>query len=249
MNTRYSCALDGVSPERLDACILVTDITEMAPRCQVVTSATLRHGLRHLRRVRQSLTVRISFLLREYDPVQRRAAMQKLFAWAEGGGVLTTSDRPGQQLRVECDTLPAMSALCWLDEMSLSFTAYETPFWESAEMTESADGLLLLPGTADEAPVDAQIVHQGSGTLTEMTLRCGDTAISLQGLALSPGAEISIRADNGVLHILNSGESLLMHRTPESHDLLLAPCGVATTVSAEGDQPLSASFRARGRYL
>lgn len=252
MSNRFSCALNGISPESLDSAIRVTDLTELPPAYRVVTAPTLRHGLMLLRRVRELLTVRISFVIAEQDPARRRALLSQLHAWAEPGGVLTVSDRPGQQLTVTCDTLPMLSALCWTDEVQLEFTAYGVPFWEYAEetyVTTASNATLLLPGTADECPVSVTVAHTGSGTLTTLTLQCGDTQMTFEGLSLAPGGVFTLLYKDGLLHADAEGESVLMKRTGDSHDLLLADCGTETVVSVTADQPVSAVFHARGRLL
>lgn len=252
MTNRFSCTLNGVSPESLDAAIRVTDLTELPPRRRVVTAPTARHGLMLLRHVRESLTVRVSFLIAEYDPARRRALLAKLHAWADPGGILTVSDRPGQQLTVVCDTLPMLSALSWSDEVTIEFTAYRVPFWEYAEETTVATAshaTLTLPGTADECPVGATVAHIGSEPLTTLSLQCGDTQMTFDALSLAPGGVFMLRMEDGLLRADADGESVLMKRTAYSSDLLLADCGTETAVSVTADQPVSAVFHARGRLL
>lgn len=252
MTNRFSCTLNGVSPESVDAAARVTDMTELPPRMRVVTVPTPRHGLRLLRRVRESLTVRVSFIIAEYDPVRRREVCQKLHAWAARGGELTVSDRPGQRLIVECDTLPTMNALSWSDEMSIELTAYAVPFWEEAaetSVTTAEAAALLLPGTADACPVGAEVTNLGTEALTSLTLRCGDTQMTFEGMSVPAGGVFSLRHEGGVLIAEAAGESALMHRTDGSHDLLLADCGEETEVAVSGDQPVSAVFHGRGRAL
>lgn len=252
MINRFSCTLNGVSPQSVHSAIRVTDLTELPPRLRVTTVPTARHGLRLLRRVRESLTVRVSFLLADYDPVSRREALAALHAWACPGGILTVSDRPGQQLQVECDTLPMMSALCWSDEISIDFTAYAVPFWETAEETSTAttgSAALTLPGTADDCPVCVEVANTGPDALTALTLQCGDTQIAFEGLAIPPGIVLSLGYRNGLLYAEADGVSVLMQRTASSSDCLLADAGSAVSVAVTADQHVSAIFHGRGRFL
>ena len=252
MTTRYDCALNGIALSSLSAAIHVTDVTELPPVQRVAAVPTARHGLKLLRRVRERLTLHVSFIIHEYDPAARRSVLQSVYAWAEQGGLLTVSDRPSQQLQVECDTLPGMSALGWLDEMTLSFTAWETPFWEAALRTAVTTGdnaTLLLPGTADDVPVSCAVVNLGDGPLTALTLAVGDTAITLEDMAVAPGGSVEVIADAGPLQIRSGSASLMHLRTGASHDLLTADSSVETAVTVTADQPVSAVFSARGRYL
>lgn len=252
MTPRFSCALNGVTPDAIDPALRVTDLTELPPRRRVATLPAGRHGLRLLRRVRESLTIRVSFIIPEYDPVRRRSLLSRLHAWADPGGVLTTSDRPGQQLRVVCDTLPMLTAMSWSDVIHIDFTAYAVPFWECETVTQIAtadDAVLVLPGDAEEVPVSCRVTNTGSEPLTTLTLRCGDTQITFTGLGLAPGGVLTLETEGGLLRAEAAGESVLMLRTGESSDLLLADGSKETPVSVRADQSVSAVFMGRGRLL
>lgn len=252
MTSRFSCALNGVTPESIDPALRVTDLTELPPRRRVTSVPTVRHGLQLLRRVRESLTIRVSFVIPEYDPVRRRQLVSRLHAWADPGGVLTTSDRPGQRLIVACDTLPLLSALSWSDTIHIDFTAYALPFWEYEEETQistAGTATLTLPGDAEEIPVACEVMNAGDAPLTTVTLRCGDTQMTFAGLSIAPGDTLSLGYTGQLLTATAAGSSVLMHRTGDSSDLLLADGGKPTAVSVTADGRVSAAFHARGRLL
>lgn len=252
MTPRFSCALNGVTPESIDPALRVADLTELPPRRRVASVPTLRHGLQLLRRVRESLTVRLSFIIPVYEPARRRALLQKLHAWGDPGGLLTTSDRPGQQLQVVCDTLPMLSAMSWSDEIHMEFTACTPPFWEYAEetsVTTTGAATLLLPGDAEEIPVACEATNLGSEPLSTLTLSCGDTQMTFTGLSLAPGEALHLWLEDGLLHVTGGSESLLMCRTADSSDFLLADGGREEAVQVTGDQPVQAVFHGRGRLL
>ena len=252
MTPRFSCALNGIPPESIDPALQVTDLTELPPRRRVTSVPTVRHGLQLLRRVRESLTIRVSFIIPEYDPVRRRTLVSQLHAWADPGGVLTTSDRPGQRLIVVCDTLPMLSALSWSDVLHIDFTAYTLPFWEyecETQVTTDSSEELLLPGDAEEVPVACEVTNTGAAPLTAVTLRCGDTQMIFSGLDIAPGGVLSLSCSGGLLTAAANGASVLMQRTGDSSDLLLADGGKAVPVSVTADGAVRAVFHARGRLL
>jgi hypothetical protein len=241
-----------VSLDSLDACIHISDYTELPPQRRVVTAATASHGLRLLTRVRESLTVTVSFRLCCADPAQRRTLLQKVLAWAHPGGLFTTPERPGQQLHVQCTGSPTVSSMTWLDELTLSFTAYDQPFWEGCDAvsrTITSEGTLLLPGFAVDSPVDCTVTNLGSHSITTLQPSCGDTRMTFDGLALAPGSVFQLQTAMGILQASTDGESCLMQRSADSSDFLLAPCGRECAIAAVADQPLQAVFSARGRYL
>lgn len=252
MSNRFTCALDGVSLDGVCPGLRVTDVTELSPRMRTVTQPSAGHGLRLLRRVRESLTVRVNFLIPEYDPAKRRDALTQVSRWAARGGYLTTSERPGQRLRIDYCTVPVMSALGWSDEVDLEMTALASPFWETeteyAASTAAASSL-KLPGFGVDCPVSCDVYNNGEGPLTRVALTCGGTQMTFEGLSLQPGEFLQISAgSDGVLTATAGDASVLMHRTAGSHDLLLAAAGGATDVAVEADQAVRAVFRARGRY-
>lgn len=252
MSNRFTCALDGAPIEGVHAGLRVTDMTELAPRMRTVTQPSAGHGLRLLRRVRESLTVRVNFIIPEYDPARRRDALTQVSRWAAKGGWLTTSERPGQRLRIDYCTVPVMSALGWSDEVDLEMTAIAVPFWETeaeAEVAVTGSGVLSLPGSAEGCPVHVTVMNAGTAPLTTVTLSCGDTQMTFEGLELSPGGLMEISENAGVLTAWAEGASVLPCRTAGSHDLLLAAGGRDNPVSAAGDQAVTATFRARGRFV
>ena len=241
MMTRYSAWLDGLPLHEIDPTIYILDIQEEPAQMDVSTAAKAGgFGRFVVMRQRQTLSVTISFAIREYDVTRRKAIMQKVVTWAKGGKYLSINDRPGQRLRVEVDELPTIaSALRWTQELSITFTAYAFPFWENDyadSMTTSGAASMMVMGDADAAPVDVSITPSGSS----VTVKADKTTITLHDV--SGNIEIS-HGDDGILRITSSGESILSHRTPESSDDLTATPGRVNELFVEGG---TATFRVRG---
>lgn len=248
--TIHDCTLNGVSLSGLDKRICVLDVQEDAPEVAFVTHALARGGQRQ-QQLRRSLTVHIHFAIHETNPSRRKAVLQAICAWAMPGGTLTLADRPGKHLQAVCTAMPAIATEDWTAPMTLAFTTTHCPWWEDASPTTvsgSGSMTLTLPGTADFAPVDAQITNTGAETLTRLTVRCASSFIIFDGISLSPGSTLHLATTDGVFSAKVDGESVLAHRTAGSDDLLLAPCGQSCSVSVLGAQALTATFSARGRY-
>ena len=173
-------------------------------------------------------------------------------AWAEKGGVFTSTDRPGLQLQVVCSSMPGVSAKDWTAPLTLSFTTTRCPYWEDKDVVSvSANGTVTLkaPGTVDYVPVDAVITNSTPETLTQLTVCCGSTQMIFNDISLPPNNMLMILYSNHTLLAMINGMSVLPCRTPASSDLLLAPCGKGTTAYATSGQTLQATFSVRGRYL
>ena len=250
MRTRYEVFLDGTPLSAVDPAIHVTDVEECAPEEALRTAARLGgSGMQLLSRRRESLSVRVSFMIREYDPARRKAVLGEVLAWA-AGACLTLEDRPGQRLRVVCTTPPALqSALRWTDELQMVFTAYAFPFWESeapvtARATGGSGSVLLRPaGTAESCVLQARLVNRGSGALTCATISAGGQRMAFEGMQIAPGESLTMLLRGGLLTLP------VAFRTPDSADEIRLPQRQSSTVTFTADQSVEAEFFVRGVWL
>lgn len=259
MIMRYRCAIDGKELDAIDESIYITDIRETAPkmRTESVLNA-IYSGTRITRRTRQSLSVKISFAIRERDVFQRQRIMQQINAWAKEG-YLTLSTRPGQRLRVIPEALPATdSALRWWDTLTMDFAAYALPYWQdqipTSAVLSGTEGTktVFVPGDAweeEDVFVEADVTNKGSASMNALTLTAGDTYFRFASLNLPPGKTLNITyEDDGILRILTDGASALAKRLPESSDDLRLPIGKSGALSVSADQSVSMTYRFRGVY-
>lgn len=243
--SRHQVWLNGQALHSLHPAIRITDVLEPAPHQLLTTAARAAgNGVHILRQARQSLSVEVRFVIREYAPARRKAVLQAVQAWASPGGILTLGDRPGQQLCVIAQELPCLqSALAWADTLSLCFTACQSPYWEQALPTVFAPGPVVLPGNGPAAPVDLRWVSPGgqAAFLAETPL----SRIHLN-LPTARGQVLTITHRAGVPVITLDGQDVLFSRTPDSSDDLLLPCGVPGSISVT---PGECTLEARGRWL
>lgn len=261
MNTRYAVWLDNHGLHDLDETILITDIQEASPRMRITTADNARYeGQRVIRHTRQSLSVTISFLIREYDAARRKALCTQVCVWAANGGWLTTSDRPSQRLQVLCESLTAASSLHWTEPLSITFTAYEQPYWQDehpvlypADVAAGVESILtLMPqGNAPHTFLEADIINTASSTMTELSIRAGDAQFHLADSALLPAGEtLHIAYDrHGFLTIRNGSTSMLHARSASSSDDLLMAPGQACDVGVTCSQRAHVVLKTRGLYL
>lgn len=252
MLLRFEATLNGVAFSNIDEKLILRDIEEMRPReTQNESPRATYPGTRVSSRVRRALSVRLIFCVREYDITKRADVLDKVAKWAANGGWLTINSRPGQRLYVRPDEMPSMgSSLKWTDDMYMTLTAYENPFWEDATATTiTANGYLKPEGTYPMAYVSCDITNTAQAALTTLTINCGSTKIRLEGLYLTNGQTVSIGyTDDGILQITANGVSALAKRTPDSSDDLMIRSGVSTWVSVTANTTVSRVFSTRGRY-
>lgn len=254
MPDRCMCALNGVWLHQLDDAIHVQDIVELPPRLRIVTANRPDAGSHLLERIRESLSVEIHLTIEAYDVQVRQGLLHQVITWAEGGGMLSLSSKHGWQLPVVCTQLPTCSHLHWLDTLTITFTAYATPYWQDdtpCTFTTQGACKLSVPGTAPDTPLDLTIRNVSDEPLTSITIQAAGT-LSFTGLSIAPGEALRIHHDTGVFGAeMTSGDvalSALSCRTMNScDDLLLIPgCDNVFTISA--NVAITATGAYRGRY-
>lgn len=182
MADRLYCALNGTTLRDLDARIHLLDVEELAPAVRMVTASRIGGGLHLLRRQREQLSLRVRFLIEEYDIAARHQLLHLVAAWAEAGGVLTLHEDGKRVLRVVCTQYPTMSTLNWLETLSLVFTAFSCPYWEDAAETSSFN-------SAGDSAVSTP------SSVSRPTLRTGsrgDSVRLLQTLLNRAGYELAV---------------------------------------------------------
>lgn len=254
MITRYQAWLDGQGLHDIDPTIIITDIQELVPEDNIATAGIgVRSGLRVLRKQRDSLSVSIRFMIREYSTARRKAIYDEIVTWAHDG-ILTINDRPDQRLHVVCEILPTVpSALQWTNNLTITFTAFTLPFWEAvypttATVTGSSGTATLYIMGNEPCNLEADVQNTSGGTINTLTISANGTAFSFAGLGLDSGQTLSILYEDGILAARIGTRGVLTTRTEtSSDDIILKPCtSNAVTVQAGGS--VKAIIRARGLW-
>lgn len=247
----FECAVNGVFLSDLPYNIVLYDMTEAASESVTSTPKSISDGAVFVRKQRESLFFTLRLAIREQDTARRTAAFAAVQGWAKGGGTLTRSDRPDQELLIDHVQQPVMqSALKWTDIVDITFQAYAFPFWQGVEpvtVTLNDDGSITVPGTADTAKASAVITPDGE--LTAVTISTGACVVSLEDLSIPAGQALTIGYDDsGYMRIESGGESLLLNRTVDSSDELCVLCG-GDTASVTANTAVTVELTARGVWL
>lgn len=256
MTSRYSVTLNGNSMSAINSNLLILDVSYEAPDYGIsILRNAGNNGARVTGRYNEMSRVTITFELHIYDIVQRQTACQDVVKWAKNGGTLVINDRPNQRLKCLCSEFPVIgSALRWTEPLSITFVAYEVPWWEdSTATTQTTSGnydenQMNVPGNAGDARVSATVTANASVTFIE--LHVGDTMIRLENLSLSENDVVSIGYDERqLLYIKKGNTSLMSKRTPGSSDELLAVSGTSNDVTSETDGSITVVFSVRGCWM
>ena len=254
MRSRYEVWLNNIALSSIDPKILILDIRYMTP--PVTNSGyTLagRHGSYLYRRYVEKASVGVQFAIRAYNTAERQAVCAEVAKWAKKGGVLQSSDRPGQRLRCVCESFPAVSSvLGWTDTLQMVFTAFSLPFWEEElEKTltltgTSASGSLYVPGNIDGALIGASI--KANAALSSVNLTANGKTLSLTGLSVSSGQIINITYDDALIQSIKVGSTSLLNKRTGADDLV-AKCGENNALSMSASASVGATFKVRGLWL
>lgn len=252
MITRYDVGMNGVSLSTIDDTIFVTDIREKDPKQSIDTVPMINGGTRYLRTNRTSVSIEVRFAIREYDPFRRRLVCSHVREWARRG-FLSTSDRPGQRIRVVCEKLPTVdSALKWTADLDMQFTAYEKPYWEAdipyTYTLANGENSVMPPGDMT-GNCTADLFVSALGPINSMSIRTPVSAIQFEGLDMIAGDKMSFEYDNtGLINIRINGEPSLGKRTANSSDDLFLEAGKVNNVVLTCDGNADVTIRTRGRY-
>lgn len=261
MRTRISAALNGEELHSLDSAIVMQGVDEGAASWNISTGGRAGNVGQHVNRIEKRYRdVIVNFAIAEMrDMIRRADILQRVCAWAAGGGDLTISYRDRQKLRVVCASLPAVKSLDqWAETYSITFRAYEVPFWVSMDATTAT----ISAGTSGSASMrlkesaGGKLCFEASngsgGTVDSVSVGANGKSIIFSGLGLGNG-EVLVGDYDGKdiqrLRIRSGGSyrSVLNKRTTGSDDDILLKCG-ANTISVSSGAALSWNLYTYGRW-
>ena len=179
---------------------------------------------------------------------ERRAVIDLVNQWALGKGWLRMTGMENRRLYVERVVLPTVNDLWdWTAEYTISFLAYNVPFWqdvtETAFTTGTAAGgsrTLDVPGNV-RTVMNATFTNKSGKTIDTLTIDAGGNAIKLSGLGLSGSGQVVISHGNdGRLRITADGANVYA-KYSGADDLYLDPGTRTVAFSASRAGILTAS--------
>lgn len=257
MISRYNVWLNGVSLAGINPQIYVSDISYRAVEINRDNAHRAgNHGTYRGNEYIESLHVDVLFQIESYGTAERQELLQQVAAWARKGGWLETSDRPYKRLYVVCDVYPSInSAMRWLDTITMTFSAYELPFWqEKIPNTVSVTAAADTDGSAKlfcqgyfPANLEAEITPGAS--IETLSISVAGKTMAFDGLTDAGKIKISYTDDRNILTVTQGDTSVLDKRTAASADDLPLVPGEYNTITVHGSAALSAVFSVRGLTL
>lgn len=263
MKTRISVSLNGKQLHELDDLIIIQSVNESKPNMTRSTASTTGlNGMFMTSFERQSIDVTVSFSIRTVRDYKKRIeVLDKVNAWAIGGGLLRTNYQDGKVLSVVCDGLAgAANVKEWTGEYDLLFKAYAIPYWQGSvqsftwERKNSVSATIKMNGTT-KSVMSFEVNNTSKNKVDRVTVSTGQSSITFDGMGLEPGESL-VMAYNGrntqYINIYKSDGTLKKHangcRTKESSDELVVNSG---NNSISISCPYSVDFRlyGRGRWL
>lgn len=253
MRSRYEVILNGIALSSIDPKILILDVKPIQQDIQTSTFRVAhRDGARINRRYVESAGVTISFEIHEYSIRRRQEICSAIVRWAKNGGELETNDRYGQFLKCVCSKKPYIdSAMKWTTPLSMTFTAYEIPYWQekipaTVQLTgTSATGSLYVPGNVDGALVEVNA--KANASLSTVTFGVNGRTLTLSGLSVTANQVIKITYDDQAIQSIKVGSTSLLDKRTGVDDLL-ANCGEGNVFTLSAGASVDATFSVRGLW-
>lgn len=253
---RYEAWINGIGLTTLSDKIYLIDIQESAPKIALSTIENAKYGgLRLTERTRQRLDVTLTFLVRERNGELRAEILEDILAWI-ADGELSVNTRPNQVLQVKYTDLPAVgSSLRWTDTLSVTFTAYNTPYWLAAKPTRKTAAcvatvekeIIIAPvGTAETTMLEFSLT--ASDDVDSVVIASNGYTITLSDIGAVSGDVIAGTYDaDGYQHFTLNGASIYEKRTGDDDIPMNCRQPNTVTVTTDGDATFTAI--ARGRFL
>ena len=189
-------ALESVAPVKIED-IRVSPI-QLLP---VSGQRTLRFGADFVRMSGGTRAVVISFALLTNDHEIRQKQLQAITQWARSDMPkrLTIPYYPNVYLECICTSLPEPSIRQWWESrLTLTFTAFDNPYWTSIEEKSAACGtafyvngdappLMQIRNTFASAASN-QSYSDGTNTMTFSSIQAGDMVIDLNRQTAAVGS-------------------------------------------------------------
>lgn len=191
-------------------------------------------------------------------PKKRIARRRELFDavkdWAMQKGWLTSNEMPGRRMYVDKTVIPGGGDMWeWTSEYTVTFRAYNVPFWQDETPTEVRSGaqnsgsFTLAVNGNEQSVVDATFQNKSGATINNFWIQANGNRITLANLNLGGSETLTIHhGTDGLLRILK-GSTSVYEKYTGADDLFVKPGNNA--VSFQADRAGILTAQCYGRYV
>lgn len=261
----HRVALNGVELDELDERINIKAVEEGAGKETISAASTAGgSGQRITGRHRDTMdvVVKFSMTILPEELEERTGVLEKVKAWAAGGGYLTLNYKPNRRAHVVCVQAPGAGDLYeWTTVYSITFRAYALPYWEEATENSKKSGIaasgrvdLEIAGS-EQTEADIELDNRSGMQINSATVNADGSVMGFTNLGLGGGEKLVIRHEiidgQRLLRILIEGSgarSVMDKRTEDSADDLYVRPGTRT-FRFSADRACQMTVKVRGRFV
>ena len=168
-------------------------------------------------------TVAFAIDVSKRDMALRREIFDAVIAWANRTGWLQFSTIPGRRLYVDKVVIPGAGDMWeWTNEYTITFRAYNVPFWESETAatsvlasTASGTASIEVGGTAPGV-LDMSLRNMSGATINNVTIWLNGKNMALTGVNLASSEVLTVthpHESGGLLRIYAGSRNVYAIRT------------------------------------
>ena len=265
MRLSHRVALNGVQLDEVDDRIMIQRV-ETGDGKENVSAVSLagRSGSRVTGQHRDSLDITIKFCIRyrKRNMAERTEVLEKVNAWALGGGWLTVNFKTNRRICVfRAQPVSEGDPWDWTKEYQLVMRACGMPYWQQESpvilQRQNTSSVTLRLGVegSEESPLEVSFQNTSGGTVNTFTVNTGESSMSFSSLALANNETLVIdHHDTGkkcVLRIRIRGtggtyrSAMAKRSTASSNELTVSPGTHDIAITAGGQGKVTVSSYGR----
>lgn len=261
----HRAALNGVYMDELDERINIKSIEEGAGKesiSAVATAGSAGQRITGRHRDTMDVTVKFSMLIGWEELEERESLLEKVKAWAVGGGYLTINYKNNRRLYVVCAQAPGAGDIYeWTNVYTITFRAYALPYWEE-ETPVSASTDVVASGSVSvevngSAETDAEVIidNRSGMTINTVTITGAGKQMRFESLGMAGGEKLVItheivnekRLQKIYIQNGSTKRSVMAKRTGTSVDEFYLSPG-RRTFSFSAERACRMTVNVRGRF-
>lgn len=250
-------ALGGVQLDELHDAIVIRSIDPGVTKESV--SAVTRMGGFGQRMTGQhwdTLEVSVSYAIDipKREMVLRRQIFDAVNAWALKKGWLTVNWLENRRFYVDKVVLPGSGDMwAWTDEFTITFRAYNVPFWQDALPAQVSSGtaasgsVTVQVGGNVQSVLDVTFQNRSGMTINSFWVQANGNRITLSSLGLGGSSALTINHGTDGLLRIKIGSTSVYQKYTGADDLFVNPGNVSVSFSA--DRAGTLTVQSYGRWV